>query len=60
MVFVDLEKAYDRDKAYDRIPTEVLWWMLEKKHVSFRYINVIKDTHGRATSCVRTIGSNTA
>ena len=39
MVFTDLEKAYDR------VPHEVLWSYLEKKGVSPLYILVIKDMY---------------
>jgi len=37
MVFINLEKAYDR------VPHEVLWSYLEKKRVSPVYIRLIKD-----------------
>ena len=37
MVFIDLEKAYDR------VPRDVLWWTMMKKGVSLKYINIIKE-----------------
>lgn len=37
MVFIYLRKAYDR------IPREVMWQILEKKHVYKLYIVAIKD-----------------
>ena len=38
MVFINLEKAYDK------IPWNVMWWALEKPKVPAKYIALIKDT----------------
>ena len=48
MVFIDLEKEYDR------VPREVLWSCLEKKWVSSMYIRVIKDMYEEGRTSVRT------
>ncbi|XP_026378857.1 uncharacterized protein LOC113273333 [Papaver somniferum] len=42
----DLHKVFtDLEKAYDRVQREVLWWMLKKKRVLPKYINLIKDMY---------------
>lgn len=48
MVFIDLEKAYDR------VPREILWWALARKSVPLKYIDIIKDMYEGATTSVRT------
>jgi len=50
IVFTDLEKAYDR------VPQEVLWSCLEMKGVSPWYIRVIKDMYEGGGTSVRTPG----
>ena len=39
MVFIDFEKAYDK------VPREILWWTLVKKGVPIKYIDIIKDLY---------------
>ena len=37
MVFIDLEKAYDK------VPRDLIWWVLKKKGATKRYIEMIQD-----------------
>jgi len=53
MVFIDLEKAYDK------VPRNVMWWALEKHKVSTKYITLIKDMDKNAMTFVRTCGGDT-
>jgi hypothetical protein len=53
MVFIDLEKAYDS------VPRDILWRILEKRQVPLLYINLIKDMYEGATTCVRTQSGKT-
>jgi hypothetical protein len=48
MVFIDLEKAYDK------IPQNVMWWALEKHKVPAKYIILIKDMCDNIVVSVRT------
>jgi len=52
---VDLHTvSIDLEKAYDRVPREVLWRCLKKKGVSPVYIPVVKDTYEGGRTSVRT------
>ena len=53
MVFIDLEKAYDK------IPRNVMWWALEKHKVPTKYITLIKDMYKNAMMFVRICGGDT-
>jgi hypothetical protein len=47
MVFIDLEKAYDK------VPRNVMWWALQKYKVSIKYITLIKDMNDNVVTSVR-------
>ena len=53
MVFIDLEKAYDK------VPRNIMWWALEKHKVPTKYITLIKDMYKNAMTFVRTYGGDT-
>ena len=36
------------ERAYDRVPRYLIWWVLNKMNVSRYYIEVIKDIYERA------------
>ena len=49
MVFIDLEKAYDR------VPREVLKWALMRKEVPKKYINLIQDMYDSSSTSVKSM-----
>ena len=53
MVFIDLEKAYDK------VPRDLIWWALEKKGVTKRYIKMIQDMYSKAMTTMRTVVGET-
>jgi hypothetical protein len=48
MVFIDLEKAYDK------VSRNVMWWALQKHKVSTKYITLIKDMYDNVVTSART------
>jgi hypothetical protein len=52
LVFIDLEKAYDR------VPREILWNSPEKKCVMEVYIRAIKDMYEEVSTSLRTRGGD--
>jgi hypothetical protein len=53
MIFIDLEKTYDK------VPTNVMWWALQKHKVSSKYIILIKDMYDNVVTSVRTSDGDT-
>jgi Reverse transcriptase (RNA-dependent DNA polymerase) len=47
MIFIDLEKAYDK------ILKNIMWWALKRKLVPTKYVILIKDMYTNAVTCVR-------
>ena len=46
MVLIDLEKAYDK------IPRNVMWWALDKHKVPSKYVTLIKDMYNNVVTSV--------
>ena len=53
MVFIDLEKAYDK------IPSNVMWWALDKHKVPSKYVTFVKDMYNNVVTSVWTNDGNT-
>jgi hypothetical protein len=53
MVFIDVEKAYDK------VPMNIMWWALQKHKVSSKYITLIKDMYDNVVTSVRTSNVDT-
>jgi hypothetical protein len=56
----DLHMVYnDLEKAYNKVPRNVMWWALQKYKVSTKCINLIKDMYDNVVTSVRTIDGGT-
>jgi hypothetical protein len=53
MVFIDLEKANDK------VPRNIMWWVLKKHKVSTKYITLIMDMYDNVVTSVRTSDRDT-
>jgi hypothetical protein len=53
IVFIDLEKAYDK------MPRNIMLWVLQKHKVSTKYITLIKDMYDNVVTSVRTSDGDT-
>jgi hypothetical protein len=53
MIFIDLEKAYDK------VPRNVMWRTLQKHKTSSKYITLIKDMYDNVVTNVRTSDRDT-
>jgi hypothetical protein len=53
IVFIDLEKAYDK------IPRNLMWWALDKHKVPTKYVTLIKDMYDKVVTSVRTTDGDT-
>jgi Reverse transcriptase (RNA-dependent DNA polymerase) len=47
MIFIDLEKAYDK------IPRNIMWWTLKRKLVPTKCVTLIKDVYTNIVTYVR-------
>uniref|UniRef100_A0A914W1W0 Reverse transcriptase domain-containing protein n=1 Tax=Plectus sambesii TaxID=2011161 RepID=A0A914W1W0_9BILA len=44
----------DMEKAYDRVPRELIWWALRKKRIPEQYVHIIQDMYSKAQAAVQT------
>ena len=46
----------DFEKAYNKVPRELIWWVFGRNKVSQFYVDIMKDIYEGATISVRSIG----
>ena len=44
----------DLEKTYDRVPRDLIWWVLNKRNIPRGYIEIIKDMYEEVVISVRT------
>uniref|UniRef100_A0A914X7V1 Reverse transcriptase domain-containing protein n=1 Tax=Plectus sambesii TaxID=2011161 RepID=A0A914X7V1_9BILA len=42
------------EKAYDRVPRDLIWWALWKKRIPEQYVCIIQDMYSKAQAAVQT------
>jgi hypothetical protein len=47
------------EKAYDKVPRNIMWWTLQKHKVSTKCITLIKDMYDNVVTSVRTSDGDT-
>jgi hypothetical protein len=53
MIFISLENAYDK------VPKNIMWWVLQKHKVSSKYITLIKNIYDNVVTSIRTSDGDT-
>jgi hypothetical protein len=53
IIFIDLEKAYDK------IPRNIMWWALDKHKVLIKYVGLVKDIYNNVVTSARTSNEDT-
>jgi hypothetical protein len=53
IIFIGLKKAYNK------LPMNVMWWVLQKHKISSKYITLIKDMYDNVVTSVRTSDGDT-